>query len=67
VKVASQFKAQDEYIYCKSKYFGSTLTRTTIKLVADIDKLNIESKDSIVETIDLINFSSMKYDSVRVK
>ena len=67
VKVAGQYKTPHDYIFCKSKYFESTLTRTTIKSDTDIDKLNIESKDSIVETIDLINFSVVKYDSLRVK
>jgi hypothetical protein len=67
VKVASQYKAPDDYNYCKSKYFESTLIRTTIKLISDIDNSDIESKDSIIETIDLNNFSVMKYDSVRVK
>lgn len=67
VKVASQYKAPDDYIYCKSKHIESTLIRTTIKMTADIDNSEIESKDSIIETIDLNNFSVMKYDSVRVK
>jgi hypothetical protein len=67
VKVASQYKAPDDYNYCKSKYFESTLIRTTIKLVADIDNSDIESNDSIIETIDLYSFSVVKYDSVRVK
>lgn len=67
VKVASQYKAPDDYNYCKSKYFESTLIRTTIKLVANIDNSDIENKDSIIETIDLSNFSVVKYDSVRIK
>jgi hypothetical protein len=67
VKVASQYKAPNDYIYCKSKYFETALIRTTIKLVADVDNSDIESKDSIIETIDFYNFSVVKYDSVRVK
>jgi hypothetical protein len=67
VNIARQHKNPDDYTFCKSKYVESALIRTTIKLRAGINDSCIESKDSIHETIDLDNFSVVKYDSVRVK
>ena len=67
LKIASQYKTPDDYIFSKSKYLESTLIRTTIKLRAEIDNSKIESKDSIVEAIDLNDFSVVIYDSGRVK
>jgi hypothetical protein len=67
IKVASQYKAPDDYIYSKSKFIDTKLTRTTIKWFADIDNLGMEYKDSIIEVIDLKDFKVVKYDSIRVK
>jgi hypothetical protein len=64
ITVARQYKFPDEYNYLKSIIVEGKLVRTSVNSFEDQER---ETKDSIVESFDLKDFTRLNYDSIRIK